>query len=93
MKSIKDYKEELGLPDGDEIREFYGFHYRASDGCIGLEDNITKKTQMSFEAHSLQAVLDNFHTFLTTVGFGYVGDITIESKDGEKCWGTNGSHK
>ena len=44
MKSTKDYKEELGLPDGDEIREFYGFHYRASDGCIGLEDNITKKT-------------------------------------------------
>jgi len=86
-------KEQLGMPDGDEVREFYGFHYRASDGCIGLEDNITKKTQMSFEAHSLQAVLENFHTFLNTVGFTYIGDITIESKDGEKCWGTDGSHK
>ena len=77
--------------DGDEIKEFYGFNYRASDGCYGIEENITKKTEVSFEGRSLQDVLEHFHTFLNTIGFSYVGELSIESKDGTKFWSTNGA--
>jgi len=47
---------------------------------------------MSFEGYSVQDALDNFHTFLNTIGFTYVGSITIDSKDGKKSWSTDGSH-
>ena len=72
-------------PDGDEIKEYYGFTYRSEDEWRKIT---TSKTEMSFEVHSLQDVLENFHTFLNTVGFSYVGKVALESKDGTKTWTT-----
>jgi|TARA_Y100000296_G_C5125308_1_gene232571 hypothetical protein len=84
-----DTKEFLNIPDRDEIKEYYGFTYKSSDEWRKIT---TKETQMSFEGYSIQDILDNFHTFLNTVGFTYVGEIEITSKDGEKSWRTDGSH-
>jgi len=83
MKTIEEL--ELSIPDRDELKEYYGFTYRSEDNWRRIT---TKKTEMSFEADSLQDVLENFHTFLNTVGFSYVGKVTLESKDGKKIWTT-----
>lgn len=77
--------------DGDEIREFYGFSYKSSDGCYGLEENITKKAEVSFEGRTVQDVIDHFHLFLNTIGFSYIGEIEMTSKDGTKTWRTDGA--
>jgi hypothetical protein len=81
--------EILDIPDRDEIKESYDFTYQANDEYRKIT---TKKTQISFEGYSIQDILDNFHTFLNTVGFTYVGTVTLESKDGKKIWRTDGSH-
>jgi hypothetical protein len=74
--------------DNDEIREFYSLQYKASDGCYGFTEDITKKTEVSFEANTLQGVLNHMLTFLQEISFSYVGKITLESKDGKKTWTT-----
>jgi len=67
------------LPDADEVTENYEFSYHSS----------TKLTvHRAFETHSIQDVLDNFLIFLQSSGFSYVGEITLESKDGTKTWTT-----
>ena len=78
-------KEELSIPDSEELKEYYGFTYRSEDMWRKIT---TKNTEMSFEAHSLQEVLENFHTFLNTVGLSYVGKVELESKHGTKTWTT-----
>lgn len=83
MKTIEEL--ELSIPDRDELKEHYGFTYRSEDIWRRIT---TKKTEMSFEADSLQDVLENFHTFLNTIGFSYVGKVTLDSKDGKKTWTT-----
>jgi len=82
-------KEVLDIPDRDEIKESYEFSYKANDEWRKVT---TKETKISFEGYSIQDILDNFHTFLNTVGFTYVGSITIDSKDGKKSWRADGSH-
>ena len=72
-------------PDPDETKEYYGFTYRSEDEWRKIT---TKKNDVSFEANSLQDVLENFHTFLNTVGYSYVGKVVLESKDGTKTWTT-----
>ena len=89
MVTKEDMKEVLDIPDRDEIKEYYGFTYKA---CDEWRKVTTKETQMAFEGYSIQDALDNFHTFLNTIGFTYVGSITIDSKDGKKSWSTDGSH-
>ena len=74
--------------DNDEIREFYSLQYKASDGRYGFEVDITKNTEVAFEADKLQGVLNHMLTFLQEIGYSYVGKITLESKDGEKTWTT-----
>jgi hypothetical protein len=70
-------KQEDKQPDPDEITENYSFGYQSSTGLTA-----------SFESHTIQSVLSNFLTFLQTLGFSYVGKITLESKDGTKTWTT-----
>mgnify|MGYP003151361266 FL=1 len=65
------------LPDEDEITENYSFGYQSSTGVSAYK---------SFESYTIQSVLSNFLTFLQTLGFSYVGKITLESKDGKKTW-------
>jgi len=89
MVTREDLKEVLDIPDKDEIKEHYGFTYKSSDDWRKIT---TKETTISFESYSIQDVLENFHTFLNAVGFTYVGSITVNSKDGEKSWSTDGSH-
>ena len=72
-------------PDPDEIKERFSFSYEALDDWRKIT---TKKTDVSFEANSIQEVLENFHTFLNTVGYSYVGKVVLESKDGTKTWTT-----
>ena len=72
-------------PDPDEIKERFSFSYEALDDWRKIT---TKKTDVSFEANSIQEVLENFHIFLNGVGYTYVGKITLESKDGTKTWTT-----
>ena len=67
------------LPDEDEITENYSFGYQSSTGVIAYK---------AFESYTIQSVLSNFLTFLQTLGFSYVGKITLESKDGTKTWTT-----
>ena len=79
-------------PDPDEIKERFSFSYEALDYSKILTDDwrdcTTKKNKVTFEANSLQDVLKNFHTFLNTVGYSYVGKVVLESKDGTKTWTT-----
>ena len=79
-------------PDPDEIRERFAFSYEALDYSKILTDDwrdcTTKKNKITFEANSIQEVLENFHTFLNTVGYSYVGKVVLESKDGTKTWTT-----
>ena len=72
-------------PDPDEIKERVAFSYEALDDWRNIT---TKKNDVSFEANSIQEVLENFHTFLNTVGYSYVGKVVLESKDGTKTWTT-----
>ena len=72
-------------PDPDEIKERFSFSYEALDDWRKIT---TKKNDVSFEANSIQEVLENFHTFLNTVGYSYVGKVVLESKDGTKTWTT-----
>ena len=81
MKSLLKDKQ----PDPDEIKECFDFSYEALDDWRKIT---TKRTKMSFEADSLQDVLENFHTFLNSVGYSYVGKVVLESEDGTKTWTT-----
>ena len=67
------------LPDPDEITENYSFGYKSSTGLT---------TYKSFQSYTIQGVLNNFLTFLQTLGFSYVGKVVLESKDGKKTWTT-----